>query len=272
MLRWLAPLLLTAASVAGDGGEYLFHVAGCPACHTAENGPALAGGRPFATPFGVFYSPNITSDTATGIGAWTEEQFVTALKEGIAPDGSAYFPVFPYPSYRGMTDADARALFAYLKSVPAVTRRNREHDTAWWLQRWMMKPWQWWLLEAAPSAPAEPQLARGHYLVNALAHCGECHTPRKLAGLLDYSRHLAGNPDGPDGEAAPNITPHREHGIGRWSGDDIAYFFEAGELPNGDYSGGSMAEVIDNTTSKLAPADRKAVVRYLQSLPPMPNP
>nr|MDJ0738492.1 cytochrome c [Gammaproteobacteria bacterium] len=120
--------------------------------------------------------------------------------------------------------------------------------------------------------PAEPELARGRYLVDALGHCGECHTARKFAGLSDRSRYLAGTRDGPGGEKIPNITPHRDDGIGKWSADDLDYFLETGALPDGDYTGSAMAEVIDNTTSRLTTADRRAMGRYLRSLPALPGP
>lgn len=269
----LLGVAIIAAPVAATGadGAYLLHAAGCVTCHTAEDGQPLAGGRAFQTEFGTFYSPNITADTETGIGSWTREQFVAALRHGTAPDGSAYFPVFPYPSYRLMTDEDAAAIFAHLMTLPAVSRRNRDHEARWWLGRWMMKPWQWWLLESPPAPPQDPQLARGRYLVDALGHCGECHTPRKLAGLTDWSRYLAGTSAGPDGEKVPNITPQRGDGIGKWRADDLDYFLETGALPNGDYTGSVMAEVIDNTTARLTPADRAAMVRYLRSVAPQPG-
>lgn len=255
-----------------DDGGYLFHAAGCHGCHTVEDGAPLAGGRAFETPFGTFYSPNITPDPATGIGNWTRAQFVDALKHGRAPDGSAYFPVFPYTSYRLMTDADAGLLFDYLQTREPQRQANRDHDPAWWLARWMMKPWQWWTLDEPPSAPRDPTLARGRYLVDALGHCGECHTPRDIFGVADRQHYMAGTSNGPEGDPVPNITPHREDGIGKWRRDDIAYFLWTGELPNGDYSGGLMTEVIDNSTSRLTGDDRAAIAAWLAELPALPDP
>ena len=120
--------------------------------------------------------------------------------------------------------------------------------------------------------PADPLLRRGAYLVDALGHCGECHTPRKFAGVLDRSRYLGGSKDGPEGESVPNITPHRDHGIGKWDADDLDYFLQTGALPDGDYVGSLMSEVVDNVTSKLTAADRKAVVTYLRSIPALAKP
>lgn len=259
--------IVTGAAHAAPDGEYLFRAAGCLACHTTEDGTELGGGRAFETPYGTFYSPNITPDKETGIGNWTREQFLNAVKHGRSPDDEPYFPVFPYPSYQLMTDADAGAIFDYLMQRPPHHQPNREHDTSWWLGRWMMTPWQWWFEDTPDASQEDPQLARGWYLVNALGHCGECHTPRDWAGVADRDALLGGNPDGPEGDKVPNITPDRTSGIGKWSTDDLKWFFETGELPDGDYTGGTMSEVIDNTTSKLTADDRAAIAAYLKSIP-----
>ena len=271
MRRGLAAfgLLMLAAQVPAGDGEYLLHAAGCVACHTARDGVPLAGGRAFETPNGIFYSPNITPDADTGIGGWTREEFVRAVREGRAPDGSAYFPVFPYPSYRLMSEQDAGLIYDHLMSVPAVSQANRAHELPWWLGRWTMKPWQWWVLPDATPLPAGD---RGRYLVDALGHCGECHTPRNRLGILDASRYLAGTRTGPDDGSVPNITPQRDSGIGRWRADDLVYFLETGALPDGDYTGGSMVDVIEHGTSRLTPADREAIAEYLRRVPPLPGP
>ena len=272
----VAVLLLAASAGHASEGEYLFGAAGCLACHTAEDGPPLAGGRALETPFGVFYAPNISPDRETGIGGWTRAQFIAALKHGTAPDGSAYFPAFPYSSYRRMSDADAGLIFDYLQTVQPQRQVNREHELPWWLARWMIRLWQWWVLgdpEPVPPAVRDDQvLSRGHYLVEALGHCGECHTPRNWLGVSIRSRHLAGTRDGPDGDKIPNITPDREDGIGKSDADDLGWFLESGELPDGDYTGGLMTEVVDNATSRLTAADRSAMVAYLRSIEPLPGP
>ena len=274
MVRRLAialGLIWMGAGICSEG-EYLFDAAGCLGCHTVEGGEPLAGGRPFETPYGVFYSPNISPDPETGIGRWSRTDFIKALKHGEAPDGSAYFPVFPYPSYRLMNDQDAGALFDHLQSMAPQRQSNREHELPWWLARWMMKIWQWLFQDQPPPPPTDPVLARGHYLVDALGHCGECHTPRNWAGVSDRIRYLAGSKDGPEGESVPNITPYRGDGIGKWDADDLEYFLESGELPDGDYTGSLMTEVIDNGTSRLTTTDRRAMVDYLRSLQAIPGP
>ncbi|MCP5431177.1 MAG: cytochrome c [Chromatiaceae bacterium] len=276
MLRWPALVLLAAVGVAqATDSEYLLNAAGCVACHTAEGGRPLAGGRAFVTPYGTFYSPNITPDRETGIGTWSRAQFVAALKHGTSPDGVAYFPVFPYTSYRLMSDQDAGAIHDHLQSLEPYQQQNREHDLAWWLGRWMMKLWQWWNLDPLVPMPVtkDPMINRGRYLVDALGHCGECHTPRNWSGVMvRQSHYLAGSKQGPDGDAVPNITTDRSNGIGKWDADDLQYFLETGALPNGDYAGGLMTDVIDNSTSKLTAADRKAMAAYLKTVPAVATP
>src|SRR5438132_8606176 len=211
----LALMLLGSAGAAAEGenvtrGEYLVRAGGCVSCHTTAGGQQLAGGRALATPFGTFYSLNITPDAETGIGRWTDAQFLRALREGVRPDGANYFPVFPYPSFTGITDEDALAIKAYLFSRPAVREADRRHDVPFPVSwRFLQTGWKLLFFKPGPFRPApERSLAynRGAYLVTALAHCGECHTPRNVLGASDPSGFLAGTPDGPDGKKVPNIT------------------------------------------------------------------
>jgi mono/diheme cytochrome c family protein len=282
LLTWLALGPGSGAVAADDDliarGEYVFHAAGCFACHTDEKGGGerLAGGRPLVTPLGTFYAPNITSDPTHGIGRWSEADFVRALTQGLAPDGSPYYPAFPYTAYAGMRAEDLRALWAYLRGVPAVARPNRPHELPWYL-RWRVVNWPWRWLYFTPGAFAEdptrdPVWNRGAYIARALSHCGECHTPRNLLGGLDPGRHYAGASEGPQGGAVPNITPDRDTGIGRWRVADLAYFLSSGATPDGDYTGGLMAEVVEHGTAHLTESDRLAVATYVRSLPPIHNP
>ncbi len=276
-----ACLLATARASAADPdeiarGAYLANAADCEACHTdrEHGGQPYAGGRALATPFGTFYSPNITPDPETGIGRWSDEQFLRALRDGVRPDGANYFPVFPYPSFTKITDADARAIKAYLFSLPAVRQANRTHDVSFPVSwRFLQDGWKLLFFSPGPFRP-EPERSeaynRGAYLVTALAHCDECHTPRNWFGATEPDRFLAGNPNGPDGKKVPNITPDRKTGIGNWSEDDIIGVLADGHTPDFDKVGGAMAEVV-KSTSRLTDADRRAIALYLRSLPAIPS-
>lgn len=265
---------LGAEAGAVQRGEYLLYAGGCVTCHTAEDGEPLAGGRALESPVGIFFTPNITPDRETGIGAWSDEDFVRAFRNGVAPGGAHYYPAFPYTSYTGIARDDLLAIKAYLFSLKPVSHPNRPHELGWYAFRWLLGPWKWLNFEPGvfqPDPARSEQWNRGAYLVRHLGHCGECHTPRTWSSGLDRSRSLAGNPDGPEGEAVPNVTPDKESGIGRWSASDVEYFLETGMLPDGDFAGGAMSEVIDDNTSRLTPEDREAIAVYLESLPPLPS-
>ncbi len=183
--------------------------------------------------------------------------------------------MFPYPSFTKIVDADARAIKAYLFSLPAVRQHNRPHDVPFpFSWRLLQTVWKWLFFDAGPFQPNPARSAaynRGAYLVTALAHCGECHTPRNLLGASEPSRFLAGTAHGPDGKAVPNITPDPKSGIGRWSEDDIATLLKDGMTPEFDFVGGAMAEVV-KSTARLTDADRHAIAVYLRSVPALRSP
>ncbi len=253
-------------------GEYLLHAGGCISCHTADEEDAvpLAGGRAMETPYGTFYSPNITPDDETGIGRWSDEEFLNALWLGVRPDGARYFPAFPYPSYTGASEEDLLAIKAYLLSIEPVHKPNRKNDLRWYLSsRFAARTWQKMNFEPGrfqenPERSAEWN--RGAYLARHLGHCGECHTPRSKTGKLQQDKELSGNPAGPDGKKVPGITQDREDGIGRWSISEIEFFLEIGMLPDGDFAGGAMSKVVDDNTSHLTDSDRHAIAIYLKSV------
>jgi len=259
-----------------ERGGYLVHAGGCISCHTAEKegSKRLAGGDALLTAFGTFYAPNITPDAQTGIGAWSDADFLRAMHEGSRPDGAHYYPVFPYTAYSGLTTDDVLAIKAYLFSLPPARQPDRAHELPWYLSsRLAAGAWKLLFFAAERFMPDESRTApwnRGAYLVRHLGHCGECHTPRNMLGVPDSTRELAGNPAGPDGEKVPDITPNRDTGIGRWSVDEIEFFLELGMLPDGDFTGGAMSSVIDDNTSRLSADDRRAIAIYLRSLPAAP--
>ena len=256
-------------------GEYLVNIAGCVSCHTdADNkGAHLAGGLKLDTRFGSFFAPNITSDEETGIGAWSFTDFARAMHLGIAPSGERYYPAFPYTSYTQIHSGDLHAMYDYLQSTPPVQTKNRPHETSWYINRRLLPVWQALFFRAGSLQPAghDETLDRGAYIVNALTHCSECHTPRNLLGATRRALFLAGTQDGPDGDPVPNITSSEADGIGDWDEDELLLYLEEGELPDGDYAGGAMVDVIDNSTSMMDREDLLAVVKYILSVPAVEN-
>ena len=253
----LYPLTLQAGSQA-ERGEYLLQLANCYSCHTdTENdGAALAGGRRLETEFGAFYTPNITSDRETGIGDWSDEEFVAAVRHGVSPDGDNYFPAFPYTAYRDMKQDDILAIKAYLLSQPGTRQANQPHELEWFVMRWLMPAWNW-LNELG--TPVNTHESRGAYLVDTLGHCNECHTPRNILGFLDWDLKFQGNED----LGAPDISPSKQ-GLGSWSDEEMVDLFQYGALPDGDYVADHMAEVVEYSTSKWNEDDLKAAINYLR--------
>ncbi len=256
-------------------GAYLADAAGCANCHTdgAHGGQPYAGGLALTTPFGTFYSPNITPDPGTGIGRWTDAQFLRALRDGVRPDGANYFPVFPYTSFTGILDEDALAIKAFLFSQPAVRQANRSHDVSFpFSWRFLQNGWKLLFFTPGPFRPAPDRSAaydRGAYLVTALGHCGECHTPRNWLGASESNGFLSGTPDGPDGKKVPNITQDTQTGIGNWTEEDIVGVLTDGHTPDFDFVGGAMNAVVKDT-SRLTEEDRRAIAVFLKTVPAKP--
>ena len=286
----LGTLVLLAAPARGQGrpggdlvarGKYIFGAAAGCGCHTepvkTEAARVLnAGGRRYDGPFGTVYSTNITPDRQTGIGGWTDEQIIAAIRLGRRSNGERLIPVHPYPVFNGLAETDLRALVAYLRSVPPVNRPNTPKRITVPLFESVFLPA--WLAAFAPREvppPVAPTsgLPRGEYLVRAVGHCGECHTPRGMTNATDNSRFLAGSPKGPDGDPVPNITPDRDTGL-KWSEEEIAEYLGTGNKPDGDVAGGLMGEVIQGSSTgfrDLTKEDRLAIARYLKSIPAVRN-
>lgn len=277
---WLtapAAIALPAPNRSPDlaNGQELFNAGGCSSCHATPNQPdrlRLGGGLAIGSPFGTFYGPNISPDPADGIGRWSEADFVNAVMRGVSPTGTHYFPAFPYTSYRLASIDDVRDLFAYLKTLPPVSGRVRDHALPFPFNiRRNVGIWKLLFMDTAPfvaDAARSPQWNRGAYLVNGFGHCAECHSPRNALGGIIGSQRFAGGPN-PEGEGwVPNIT---QQGIGSWSEKDIADFLETGDMPEGDSASGAMRPVIKNL-AQLTAEDRAAMAVYLKSLPPVQGP
>ena len=260
-------------------GRYIFAAAGGCGCHT-ETGKAAtglnAGGRRLEVPFGTVYSTNITPDRMTGIGAWTDEQIIAAIRLGRRPNGERILPVHPFMTFNGMAEEDLRALVAYLRTLTPIKKANLPKRITIPLFESVFLPA--WLAAFAPQETPPPSAptsgpARGEYLVRAVSHCGECHTPRGMTQAVDNSRFLAGNANGPENSVVPNITSDKDTGL-TWSDEEIAYYLGTGNTPSGDVAGGIMAESIQGTSvgyKDLTEADLLAIARYLKNIPPIRN-
>src|SRR5215467_8537123 len=254
-------------------GEYLARAADCMVCHTAAHGADYAGGLGFPTPFGMLYSTNITPDKETGIGNYTDQDFLSAVQRGVRSDGSRLYPAMPFPSYTYITDNDVLAIKAYLFNLPAVHTAPVENTLAFpFNKRWLMAFWSAFFNENRrfqPNTAQSPEWNRGAYIAEALAHCGECHTPRNLAFALDNRSKFSGSVYG---WYAFNITSDKGTGIGAWSDDELRDYLSTGHAASRGTAAGPMGEAVDKSFSHMAPADIGALVTYLRSVPPIASP
>lgn len=251
-------------------GRTMFLAGGCSSCHAVpkqDDATRLGGGLAINSPFGTFYAPNISSDAKDGIGGWTEAQFITALTKGTSPAGEHLYPALPYTSYQRMTFADLRDLFAYLKTLPAVAGKVRDHDLHFPFDiRRGVGLWKLLFLDGKPFAPDPAQSAqwnRGAYLVEGPGHCAECHSPRNIFGAIIAGRRFTGGKSPTMQGGVPDITQAK---LGQWTVDDIAETLATGFTPDADKVGSTMVEVVRNT-SQLSAADRQAMAVYIKSLP-----
>jgi mono/diheme cytochrome c family protein len=250
-------------------GAYLTRAADCAACHTQPGGTPFAGGVAFNLPFGTLYSTNITADRETGIGQWSDDDFVRALHRGVAKDGRNLYPAFPYTSYTAMTRDDAVAIKAYLFSLPTVHAPDTPNRLPFpFNQRWTLTFWKWMFLDEHRfrSDPNRTESQnRGAYLSTALGHCGECHTPRNILMGMSTRKTLAGAEV--SGWHAYNLTSDRASGLGEWTDAQLRQFLSVGYAEERGPAAGPMAEVVENSTRYLTAEDLQAMVTYLRDLP-----
>jgi mono/diheme cytochrome c family protein len=262
----LDPQIAQAMETPGDAkaGEIVFWAGGCASCHAKPDAPTqLGGGAALKTPFGLIYPPNISPDPQDGIGKWSAQAFAHAVYDGVDDEGAHLYPAFPYTSYRHMSVADVRDLWAFLRTLPAV--KGEAPPPAFGFPfniRRAVGLWKWlYMPPVTPSQTVAGDVDYGRYLVLGAAHCGECHTPRDALGGPVADKALAGAPM-PDGKGkAPNITPA---GLAKWSQDDVETALSLGITPDGDSLGGAMAEVVRNL-GHLPKADITAIARYLKT-------
>jgi mono/diheme cytochrome c family protein len=253
-----------------ERGKYLTEAADCVVCHTAPGGKEYAGGFAFKLPFGTMYSTNITPDPETGIGKYTDREFLDAMHRGVRRDGAQLYPAMPYTSYTYVTDADALAIKAYLFSLAPVRAVPPENTLLFpFNQRWAMTFWSLMFNRDTRFRPDTSQSLkwnRGAYLAEALAHCGECHTPRNIGFALDNRRKFAGAPVA--GWRASDISSDKASGLGGWTDDDIASYLSVGHVSGHGTASGPMGEAVDHSFNKMTKADIDAMVTFLRSVPP----
>lgn len=266
-----APSTVDAAQftrLTGDAtrGETVFTAAGCASCHHtkgSEDKLVLTGGQEFVSDFGTFYAPNISSSAAEGIGDWSLEEFANAVTRGVSPEGQHYYPAFPFTAYTKMEDQDLVDLWAYMQTLPTSDVASKPHDVGFPFNiRRSVGGWKFLFMSDAYVMDVPPELERGRYLVEALAHCAECHTPRNPVGALDKARWMGGAPNPSGRGTIPALTPDKLD----WSAADVAYYLGSGFTPKYDVVGGHMAEVVENF-SHLSAEDREAVAAYVKALP-----
>ncbi|MBL4768621.1 MAG: cytochrome c [Rhodobacteraceae bacterium] len=251
-------------------GESVFWAAGCASCHATPDARGadrlvLSGGQSFPSDFGTFIAPNISSDSVEGIGSWSALDLANAMTRGVSPNGQHYYPVFPYTSYNKASLQDVVDLRGFLATLPSSNTPSQPQNVGFPFNiRRLLGGWKWlfmsidWVVKTPPKSVEE----RGRYLVEALGHCAECHTPRNFLGGLKRDQWLAGGPI-PGGKGRfPNLTP----GALTWSEQDLAYYFETGFTPDFDSAGGHMALVVENL-AHATPEDRAAIAAYLQIVP-----
>lgn len=255
-------------------GRTLFFAGGCASCHATPGQTdrmRLGGGLPMHTPFGTFYVPNLSPHPQDGIGTWSADQFIVAMREGVAPDGSHYFPAFPYTSFQRMGSKELADMLGFIKTLAPVEGKARPHEVGFPFNiRRSLGGWKLLHMDGkvfTPVAGKSAEWNRGAFLVEGPGHCAECHSPRNPLGGIIADMRYGGGPD-PEGKTSvPNITPHKD-GIGPWSKGEYAAFLKSGETPGFLTVGGSMGSVIKNM-AELSDADRAAMAEYLISLAPV---
>jgi mono/diheme cytochrome c family protein len=275
-----APELLLHTDILQNGdptrGKTIFDAGGCASCHMLkgrEDRMQLGGGRELKSPFGIFIAPNISPHQRDGIGTWSVKHLVNAMKRGVSPRGEHYYPAFPYTTYARANTEDIVDLMAYLRSLPEVEGRTPDHRLIFpYNQRRALGLWKAIYFDVSELSKVQDEsqeLARGRYLTEALAHCAECHSGRDLLGGIRKHQLYAGGRELDGDGFVPNITQH-ENALAKWSIADIDYLLTRGAMLDGDYVGGSMADVVTNM-AELTPADRLAIATYIKSLPPSPT-
>lgn len=279
----LAAVLLCTAFAVGEGhaqskveptaediarGRALTDAGDCASCHTADPEKPFAGGKRIDTPFGGVYSRNLTPDRETGLGAWSDDEFYRALRFGMARDGSRYYPAFPYPNFTKLTRQDILVIRAYLATLAPVSNAPRAPELRWpFNHRVVMRGWNWLFFKPGILMPDQQKSAewnRGRYLVEGVAHCGACHTPKNMFGADRRGQKYGGGRVA--GMFAPRLDGAEHSGLKSWSVEDIVEYLQSGRNAK-SHAGELMSDVVVNSTSKMSDADVRAIAVYLKDLP-----
>jgi len=259
-----------SASASAERGAYLVRLGNCMACHTDRGGAAWAGGRAIDTPFGIVYTSNLTPDPEQGLGRWSAADFWRSLHHGRSRDGRLLYPAFPYPNYTEVTREDSDAMFAYLRTVPAVPRANTPHQLRWpYSTQAALAVWRALYFRDGEYQPEPRQSAewnRGAYLVRGLGHCSACHTARNALGASSDMMDLSGGLIPMQNWYAPSLASNAEAGVGHWSLDDTVRLLRTGTTGIATVLG-PMAEVVQSSTQHLSAQDALAMATFLQTVP-----
>ena len=248
-------------------GQYLVDIAGCRHCHTSSDGGEFAGGRVLSSRFGDFYSPNISSDEEFGIGDWTLDDFSRAITQGINPEGQHYYPVFPYTSYQNLSNDDVESIYYFLLTTTPDKSASKDHSVGFpFSMKSLLSPWKWLYMESGEilKEDTEDKHREAKYLVYAVAHCDQCHSPRSTLGGIDADKRLSGGYyKGEEGYAPPILRS--AGGLKEWTVEDLETYLLLGETPDGEYAGGDMVDVIDNMTNYFTNEDIRLLAEFLIS-------
>ena len=262
-------LISTEISLSNENGKILAYAAGCFGCHTSDPNKPFGGGYKIQTKYGTFITPNITKDMTSGIGKWSQREFIEAMKHGISPSQKPYYPAFPYSWYSNMQETDILDIFSYLNNIPAIKNKKLPHDLKF-PYKIRESLWLWRIINKIIQKNNKIDLDitnknRGEYLIKAITHCSACHSPRTWFSIIKNHENLNGKIETKKllNDGSPNISKDKVKGIGSWSESDIVFFLQTGIKPNGDFAGKEMSKIIENGTSYLIKDDLEEISRYL---------
>ena len=255
-------------ATSNENGKILAYAAGCYGCHTNNPEQPFGGGYKIKTKFGIFISPNISKNKLNGLGKWSQDEFIRAVKHGISPKNKPYYPAFPYNWYINMTESDVLDIYNYIFSLPAVAKKENYHILKFpYNIRELL--WFWRFIESKVSKNNNienySQIDRGKYLVNSISHCGACHSPRTFFSIVKDYNNFSGQKESSKSlnDSIPNISNDINNGIGLWSNSDLIFFLQTGIKPNGDFAEKDMSLIIEHGTQYLSDYDLNEIAKYL---------